>query len=53
MADDVTPPTALLRAAATRWVDTDGYPYVVEAVFDDADGWHDVDMISIRKAYAS
>ncbi len=31
-------PTALVHAAAVRWVDTSGFPYVVEVVFDDAEG---------------
>ncbi|MFG1998845.1 hypothetical protein ACGFNU_06815 [Spirillospora sp. NPDC048911] len=36
MADDSE--FALLVAEAIRWVDLDGYPFIVEVVFADADG---------------
>jgi len=38
MADASDETAALLVAEATRWVDLDGFPYVVEVVFADAEG---------------
>jgi hypothetical protein len=38
MTEDSGTDAAWLVAEATRWVDLDGFPYVVEVVFVDADG---------------
>jgi hypothetical protein len=35
---DLSPATALLQAQAVRWVDTEGWPWVVEVSYTDANG---------------